>query len=1340
MRYRKLGLPTLASAARAARARTTTTLQGRPRWVIAVLGVAIFAAVGGGTALAVLGGSPTKRAGTRPLISSEFGKQPLADDRGSGGGDSESSLLMQRDQYFTDRRTAGSTPLDVSQAGALRAQAALHAKKLGPQASNSPTAPTTFADPWSLIGPTGLEQPTRDSGNIIRVSGRVGALAIRQDGTRLLGSAGGGIWMWNGTSWVPKTDNMPSMHIGALAVAPSNDNVVYAGTGEGALSGDSYFGNGVLKSTDGGNTWSHVSGDYFYGVSISRIVVDPSNASHLYAATLRGRGGNHRTSPVQHSRFGIWESTDGGATWSLLKQAPTGTNGATDLELDPQNGDLYASFWGDAIYKSTNDGASWKTIMNGLPTAANYAAAPTRFSISLSHPAAQAQATLYTGFEWYGTDGTYHASQVFKSTNGGASWNQITQSDPSGTFDKDNVAGYCGTSPSSTQCFYDNVVEADPTNPDVLFVAGIYDYTHGAGGIFRSTDGGQTWTNLGYDQHPDFHAVAFDPSNTQHVMIGSDGGVWYSPDLGGRHSNTDPLSAADWTDLNRSLATQTFTSIATNPTVPSNVWGGSQDNGTEHTFGTTSLWFDLYSGDGGQVMVSPPTTDGDYFVYGTYFGISPYREAPGDCPFGVGSCFFSNSYIRNGINLNDRSEFYTPWVMNPDNPSQLFLGTYRLYRTDNAQAAAASDVTWKPISGDLTTGCHGAAPNGGRGCTISAIGVGGGAAVYTGSEEGLVHLSTDAQTSDDPTFRDVTGNLPGRPVSSIAVDRSNYRTAYVAFDGFNAGTVGQPGHVFKTTNGGQKWTNISGNLPDSPVNSVVLDPSYPNTLYVGTDVGNFVTYDGGTTWGQLGTGLPAVSVWQLSLDPSQPGVRTLAAGTYGRSAWELNDSLSVPAFAESTADAGKPIGPGKAIDYTLTLRNVGNQDATGVTITDPVPANTTFASADQGGTASGGKVTWSGLTVPAGGDVQVHFSVTVNSTSKKAVSSIVNDGITVTSDQGVGTTGSPFVTPIAPPHAVGVAPATQSNGGKGPADVDYHVTVSNRGFNDDAYAMSSSGSLSGFTVSFLDSTCTTPLASNTTPTVASGDSIGLCVRVHIDDGASGNNIATVTATSVADSTVAASASVRTIGVGPNDTLLVDNDNNAPNVQQSYTDALTAANVPFEVWDLKADGTTLPQALLLDFKSVVWFTGNSYPDPVGPYEPELAAFLDGGGHLLMSGQDILDQTAGQAPFFSDYVHITWDGSETQNDQATDAVHSVDGTLTNGIGDIPIDHSILDAAFEDEITTNGTAQAIFTDDASQPDALSYSDGYKVVFLAFPLEAYGTAADKASLVQKVYGFFGS
>jgi uncharacterized repeat protein (TIGR01451 family) len=1318
MRRRKLGSPRGLAVAAAIRERAGG-LTRRRRWLLASVSAVVLAAVAAGTAYAVLASAPTKQSGVAPLMKSEFGTA-LADRKGRGGdpGENEASLLLQRDQYFIDRRTAGSTPLSVPQAGALRADAAKDGEKLGHLRNPVFTEPTTFADPWSSIGPMGLNQPTRDSGNIIKVSGRVGALAIRRDGTRILGAAGGGIWVWDSatSAWVPKTDNLPSLHIGALAVAPSDDNVVYAGTGEGALSGDSYFGNGVFKSTDGGNTWSHVSGAYFYGVSISRIVVDPNNASHLYAATLRGRGGSRRTSPAEHSQFGIWESTDGGASWTLLKEAPAGTNGATDLELDPQNGDLYASFWGDAIYKSTDDGATWNTIMNGLPTDANYATEPTRFSIGLSHPAGQAQATLYAGFDWYDTSGGHHNSRVFKSTDGGANWVAL----PTGSG-RESVLNYC-----DGQCFYDNVIEPDPTNPDVVFAAGVFDYAHGAGGIFRSTDGGQTWRNLGYDQHPDFHALAFDPSNTQHVMIGSDGGVWYSPDLGGRPNASDPISAADWQDLNASLSTTTFTSIATNPTQPSWVWGGSQDNGTEHTFGKTTNWYDLYSGDGGQVLVDP--TDYNY-VYGTYYGISPYRSTDG------GTFFFSNAYITHGINLNDRSEFYVPWVMNPDNPNQLFLGTYRLYRTDNAKAASATDVSWKPISGDLTAGCTGAAPNGGRGCTISAVGVGGGQAVYTGSEMGYVYVSPNAQTSDNPTWIQVDQGLPERPVTSFAVDRSNYRFAYAAFAGFDQGTQGTPGHVFKTTDGGQHWTNISGDLPDVPVNSVILDPSYPNTLYAGTDVGAYVTYDGGRHWGVLGTGLPIDAIWQLSLDPSQPGMRTLAAGTYGRSAWELNDNLSVPAFAESTADAGKPIGPGSTIDYTLTLKNIGNADATGVKITDLVPDHTTFAGAQDGGKLDGSMVKWKKLTVPAGGSVQVHFSVTVDPKLEPQITSLVNDGVYVKSDQHVTTTGSPFVTAISPKYAVTLSPAAQTGGARTGSDAMYHVTIANNGYMDDSYNVTATGS--AFPASVFASDCTTSLT--TTPTVTAGSSTDVCVKVHVPDATADgtNDTATVTATSAGDSTQSASGTATTIAVAV-DTLLVDEDGNAPDTRSYYTAALDANGIQYAVWDLAAN-SNLPLSYLMSFKNVVWYTGNSYPDPIGLYEAGLKTYLDNGGHLFMSGQDILDQAAGTTSFFSDYIHITWDGSENQNDKPTTAVHGVAATLTNGIGAIPIDHSVLNAFYEDEITPNGTAQAIFTDDASQPDALSYSDGYKVVFLAFPLEAYGTAADKADLVNRVMTFFG-
>jgi hypothetical protein len=348
---------------------------------------------------------------------------------------------------------------------------------------------------------------------------------------------------------------------------------------------------------------------------------------------------------------------------------------------------------------------------------------------------------------------------------------------PGGTS-PDNVEDYCGG-----QCFYDNVIDAAPDNENVVFAGGQFDYGIGSGGIYRSDDGGLTWKNLGYEQHPDQQALAFDPSNTMNVLIGSDGGVWYSTSRGGRPNAADPLSAVTWQNLNGTvnpangavtgrsdLQITQFTSIATVPQIPTRFWGGNQDNGTLRKSTASQSWFDLPSGDGGQVLVDPTfdtcVLGPSCYVYGTYFGISPYRFTDG------GAFFFGNQGISGGINLSDRSDFYIPFVMNKEQTNQLFLGTFRLYRTDNARAASAGDVRWNAISGDLTSGCTGTAPNGARNCTISAIGVGGGQAVYVGSLDGLVHMSTDAQVNSSPSWTRLDlGTLPKRPVTQIAVDR-----------------------------------------------------------------------------------------------------------------------------------------------------------------------------------------------------------------------------------------------------------------------------------------------------------------------------------------------------------------------------------------------------------------------------------------------------------------------------------------------------------------------------------------------------------------------------------------
>ena len=1341
-----------------------STFRRRPRWVISGATVVASIAVVAGTAFGVVGGDDAvHRAGSEAKVLSEFGRAPLSE---SGS----ASELAARDAFFMSRRTAGTNPLDAGQAGIARAEGAKEAKAL--RKGTSATGPTTFDAAWGGLGPNPIVQGLRSPGaqRFGAMSGRIGALAMRKDGTILLAGAQGGIWKWTGNaatgvgSWAALTDDQVSLAMGALAVAPSNDNIVYGGTGEGHLSGDSYFGNGVLKSIDGGNTWRHISGDYFRGVAISRIVVDPANASHLYAAVLRGRGGARRVTPPVHSRYGIWESTDGGVSWTLLKEATEAT-GATDLEMDPQNSSiLYASFWGDAIYKSTNGGATWAPAMNGIPgTPAHHAGNLTRFSIAVSHPAGSG-AVLYAGFDWEAADG-YHPSRVFKSTDEGASWTLL----PAGAAapSTDNVQDYCGG-----QCFYDNIIETAPNDPNVVYAGGQFNYGVGSGGLFRSDDGGQTWKDLGYDQHPDFQTFAFDPNDSNKVVYGSDGGVWYSLNRGGRLNAAEPISAVTWKSLNgivgptntgvgarTGLQLGQFTSIATVPTVPARFWGGTQDNGTLRKSTASNSWFDIPNGDGGQVLVDPtadPTANCEFhefgatgpscFVYGTYFGISPYRMADG------GLFFFNNNSITNGINLQDRSTFYVPFAMNKNSPNQLFLGTYRLYRTNNARTPKAGDVRWNVISPDLTAGCSGTAPNGARGCYLSAIGLGGGNAVYTGAEDGRVFFSPNAKTSDSPSWSRLDlGDLPERPVTQIAVDRSNYRTAYISYGGFNRSTPQRPGHLFATIDGGKKFLNISGNLPDLPVNSVILDPSYPNTLYVGTDVGTYVTYNRGGSWSPLGTGMPNVATWQLDLNPSDTK-RVLVAGTHGRGAFRLDDqSTPVPAFVVSKVDGAVPVGPTSNLNYTMTLKNIGNADATGVTVSDPLPANTSFVSADNGGTLENGVVTWKNLTVPkagAGGTpgvpgvITLHFTVSIAAALQNKVKTIVNDGIKVTSAQGPGTTGSPHSTPIAPPYSVMFAPAASTDGGRPGTNVDYKVTLTNLGFNADTYRMSSTGGT--WTTTYLDATCTTPLAGDTTSSVPSGASTDVCVRVAVPAGAAdgASSTATVTATSVGNASVSASGTIKTIAVAVA-TLVVDNDTNAPvDSQPVYRAALDSANVQYQVWDLNSN-QNLPLNYMKAFDNIVWFTGNSWPQPVTPYEARLISYLNAGNNLFMTGQDILDQNGGTTEFAHDYLHVDWDGSETQNDKNTDNVVSINGTITEGIGIVPLPGTFLGANFENRITPIAPAVAIFTDETPGPDnkrGLSFAGSYKVVFLPFGFEQYGSPAQRTDFVNRVMTFFGS
>jgi uncharacterized repeat protein (TIGR01451 family) len=1287
---------------------------------------------------------PSALGQTTPVKSASLTTPKLA---GGGGGEEEEEedLPDERNAAFYLRRVAGDPGFSMTDAAQKRAEAADAIS--APNLRQRPSSPDVISGPWTAQGPDPIVQEVRSDGSLAAMSGRVSALQIRSTApyTMYLGGAQGGVWISSTltTKWQYAANQFTTLSIGAIALAPSNEDIVYVGTGEGSFSGDSYFGNGIYKSTDAGATWAKVNvNTEFNQVSIAHLAVDPANPNHLYAATLRGRAGARRTSPPNLPPFGIYESTDGGVNW-VGRRTTSSAFGATDVVVDPFDGNtVYATFMGEGIFKSTDaNHATWTKVMNGLPTTADYSIIPSRFTLGISRPTVGVSATLYVGFEWAAatTPFTETPSRVWKSTNDANSWSLTSTA---------VVEDYCGT-----QCTYDNQIGVDPNNPNIVFALGLFNYDTGTGGVFRSLDGGASWRDLGWGLHPDYHAIAFNKNLTKagNVVVGNDGGVWASQNYGGRMLPTDPINAVDWQNLNGAIDPTTgagtgtgleitqFTSIGLHP-INNRLYGGTQDNGTLRKLNSngSSRWFDFPSGDGGQVLVDPYNPN---YVYGTYYEESPYRFSEGM------QTFSGNESIRAGINRADRSDFYVPFIMDPEHTERLYLGTYRVYRTDNR------GDSWTAISGDLTSGCTGPAPNGARGCVISAFGPNAGSpALYTGSLDGRIYLSTDATAATPVWTRVDKAPLPARPVSAFAVDRSNYRIAYVAYNSFNAATPSQPGHVFKTTDGGTTWVNISGNLLDVPVNSIILDATDNNTLYIGTDVGPMMSTDGGTTWTAMGTNFPIVAIWQLA---NNPFTGRIAAGTHGRGAWTITNPTARPALQLRGAATELPVGPNGLITYTLTLKNVGNAAATGVQISDPLPANTTFVSASNGGTLQGANIVWSGLNVPAAtpsanlppsnapGLVPGVTTVTVTvRTSGSVVTGniITNDLITANSNEQTGISSSPIYVTIAAPFGLTVSPTQLLDGARPGQVITYTVTVYNKGYQVDTVLLSASGN--AWPVTFWNANFTTQLSSLANVTGGETRTFGVKVTVPATACNDQEDTAQITVRSNGNTTLSTLVTIKSLAV-TRDILLVDNSGD-PDLQSYYTaalDAYTPGGAQYDLWDLSANAT-LPPTYTKAHKIIVWFTGPAYPGPITPYEDQLAGFLDNGGRLFMSGQDILDQSAGTTAFVHDYLHIDWDGSETQNDKPTvSATAVVTNTVFNGMGTIALDvPAVLGDDYSDRITPIAPAVPAFRDDDGFDNALTVTAGnYKVVFLAFPFEAIVSPAHRAEVMKRSLNYFG-
>jgi photosystem II stability/assembly factor-like uncharacterized protein len=782
---------------------------------------------------------------------------------------------------------------------------------------------------WTPIGPVST-QPSFPNFGVN--SGRINAIAVSPADSNLvlIGASTGGIWRSTdgGVNFTPVSDSQVDLAVGSIAFSKSNPSIVYAGMGDMQGCCD-YLGSGVLKSTDGGQTWTHVNNSTLpEPAAIGRIEVDPNDPNRLYVALYRSL---NKSSDNNFPYGGVYLSTDGGVNWSnRLAGLPR------DLAVDPTASSgaqrtLYAAMRGlgtsgdggvGGVYKSTDGGQTWRSIYSsGYAPAFSGSSGlrDIRVALSLANPQ---KIYIYSG-----RVGSSPEIRLSVSNNGEAPFTDTVLT----TVDKGQLG-------------YNTYLAVDPTNANTVYI--------GTRDVYKSTNGGSTWTNLTkanlnsnttYDQalaHPDQHAIAFASSGT--IYIGNDGGIYRTTNGG-----------TSFQSLNQTLSLTQFTSLARHPTDPNISYGGTQDNGTQRRLGGGFQWQDFASGDGGQTVVNPinPST-----VYTTvYYGRVRAWANNGDAYIGGTN---NTTFGEDASDAIARIAFYPPFVGNGVN-STLYFGTWRLFVNSNPDgnflngwSAPGGTADWTRADGlDV----------------LSAIGVSRSNpnVIYTGSAEGWAMVSTNGGQTATP----IMNGLPNRFITSITVDPANSALAYLTVSGYGSG------HIFKTTNTGASWTDVSGNLPNIPVNTLLIDKNNASVLYAGTDIGVFRSTTGGGSWQTLNNGLPPVVVTAFTTNTS--GQIQLA--TYGRGAYEATNisvpcSYSITPTDQSFTNAG---GSGNV--------NIIAGSGCAWTISNNAPWVAVFSLGQDG---------------PGNG--QIKFSVAANNTNSARTGTITIAGQTFTISQAAG--------------------------------------------------------------------------------------------------------------------------------------------------------------------------------------------------------------------------------------------------------------------------------------------------------------------------------------------------
>lgn len=669
----------------------------------------------------------------------------------------------------------------------------------------------TLTSQWENVGPS-------------NIGGRTTSLICHPQNADMIwvGAAGGGVWQSadGGKTWSTSWHSQDILNIGSLALDPSNPQTIYCGTGEADLSADSYPGVGLYSSTDGGATWHVIASPDRSGIPrrIGTIAVDPFDSNHI---KLGGVGYNE-VSASGNDFGGFYTSHDAGITWVREKFISSNNYWCHGVVFHPTTqGTVYATVTEQGaksgIWRSTDGGASWQQLTNGLPNTASFGR--TSLAISPSDPD-----ILYAMARDENSGNSDLVLGVFRSSDGGTTWN--------------NIAG--NEFAQERQMSYGNTIAIHPKDPNTMICGGV--------DLHLTKDGGKTWTqathwdsnrgNADY-AHADHHAVVMPAAQPGRIYSANDGGVDVSNDSG-----------KTWQNLSNGLAVTMFYDMDVAASDGRNFGGGAQDNGTlVTTTGSAGDYTQILGGDGGWMVYDPQDAA---HLYASYYNMGIYRFKGG-----------SPTNVSPPVPDPERSAIWMCFItMDPSDSSKVYTGSSRLWQTID------DGGSWNPISDPFD------------GSAISAIEVPSSDSnrIYVGTENGGFFRSTDGGGTWSANL--ASSVLPGYTLTRI-------ETSAQSGADFVLVTVANFGHshVFASQDGGVSWMDVDkGQLPDVPHHAILIAPNNPNTVYVCNDAGVFISNDGAKTWSNMTLNLPNAMVIDLVYQTTDA---KLYAATYGRSIWRI---------------------------------------------------------------------------------------------------------------------------------------------------------------------------------------------------------------------------------------------------------------------------------------------------------------------------------------------------------------------------------------------------------------------------------------------------------------------